>query len=284
MQDYRSGKKSLELACWVAGAGAFGVFLRWLQVQLNFDELGLAEPGALPVVVALYLPVCFFLFQYFVRRYEKDGLFPPEEFGACFSNTGHRLYTIIRIAAGLIICLGAALLFLQSETDLHASDYRILALLAFPAGLAFPIWLGSANRETQLPSWLLCLLSFLPMLFLAAWLIICYKLNTINSVIWSYIIELLAVTSAMFSFFRLGGYVFEKPNGRRCLGDCLFSAMICIMALADERYLGQQLFFIGLAIELLLCSWIIVKNLQQAEKSPQKEEEKKKNTGGFETL
>ena len=28
MEDFRSGKKSLELACYIAGAGAFGVFLR----------------------------------------------------------------------------------------------------------------------------------------------------------------------------------------------------------------------------------------------------------------
>ena len=34
-------KKSLEITCYVAGAGAFGVFLRWLQDQLAFDENGL---------------------------------------------------------------------------------------------------------------------------------------------------------------------------------------------------------------------------------------------------
>ena len=32
-------KKSLEITCYVAGAGAFGVFLRWLQDQLAFDEI-----------------------------------------------------------------------------------------------------------------------------------------------------------------------------------------------------------------------------------------------------
>ena len=28
LQEFRSGKKSLELICYIAGAGAFGVFLR----------------------------------------------------------------------------------------------------------------------------------------------------------------------------------------------------------------------------------------------------------------
>ena len=35
LQEFRSGKKSLELICYIAGAGAFGVFLRWMQLQLG---------------------------------------------------------------------------------------------------------------------------------------------------------------------------------------------------------------------------------------------------------
>ena len=53
MEDYRSGKKSLELACYIGGAGAFGVFLRWLQLQLAFNELGLPDPSAFHVGLIL---------------------------------------------------------------------------------------------------------------------------------------------------------------------------------------------------------------------------------------
>lgn len=44
LEEYRSCRKSLELGCYVAGGGAFGMFLRWLQLQLGFNELGLADP------------------------------------------------------------------------------------------------------------------------------------------------------------------------------------------------------------------------------------------------
>ena len=36
-------KKTLEINCYVLGAGAFGVFFRWLQDQMAFNEEGLVD-------------------------------------------------------------------------------------------------------------------------------------------------------------------------------------------------------------------------------------------------
>ncbi len=60
LQEFRSGKKSLELICYIAGAGAFGVFLRWMQLQLAFNELGLAEKSSFHAVGGgrRVLPLC----------------------------------------------------------------------------------------------------------------------------------------------------------------------------------------------------------------------------------
>ena len=54
MEEYRSGKKSLEIACYVGGAGAFGVFLRWMQHQMAFNELGLPEKSLFHPVLILF--------------------------------------------------------------------------------------------------------------------------------------------------------------------------------------------------------------------------------------
>ena len=102
MEDYRSGKKSLELACYIGGAGAFGVFLRWLQLQLAFNELGLPDPSAFHIGLILYVVAAALVFLYFVRRYENQHLYLPDEFPAAFSNTG-RLYLAVRIVAGLLL-------------------------------------------------------------------------------------------------------------------------------------------------------------------------------------
>ncbi len=279
LEEYRSGKKSLELSCYIAGAGAFGVFLRWIQLQLAFNELGLADRSILHAVLILFVLAGAGLFLYFIQRYEKERLYLPDEFSAAFSNNG-KLYLAIRILSGLILCAGAVLLFMQTDLDKNSSDYKILAVFAILAGISFPLWLGSANRNPTPNPWFLCATGFFPMLFYAAWIVICYKLNTINSVIWSYVVELAAVAASMFAFFRLGGYVFGKPKWKHTLFTCMFAAMLCITALADERYLGLQVFFIATAAELLLCSWIMVTNFRKGEAPPKKKE----NTGGFESL
>ena len=46
-------KKSLETSCYVCEAGAFGVFFRWLQDQMAFDEAGLADRSVVNYLVPL---------------------------------------------------------------------------------------------------------------------------------------------------------------------------------------------------------------------------------------
>ena len=91
---------------------------------------------------------------------------------------------------------------------------------------------------------------------------------------------MVAVGASMFAFFRLGGYVFGRPKWKRTLFSCMLATMLCITCLADGRYLGMQIIFVGLAASLLYCCWVMVKNLQKGE-APKK---KKKSTGGFESL
>ena len=279
MEEYRSGKKSLEIACYIGGAGAFGVFLRWLQLQLAFNELGLPDPSAFHILLILYVVAAALVFLYFVNRYEKQRLYLPDAFPPAFSHTG-KLYLAARILSGLVVSAGGVLLYMQAEADRNSADYRFIAVLAIASGLAFILWMSCADRDPQPNTWILCVLSFIPMLFLAAWVVICYKVNTINSVIWSYAPELVAVAASMFAFFRLGGYAFGRPRWKDCLFCCMLATMLCITCLADSRYLGMQVIFVGLVAEQLLCCWVMVKNLQKGE-APQK---KKKSTGGFESL
>lgn len=279
LEEYRSGKKSLELACYIGGAGAFGVFLRWLQLQLAFNELGLPDPSLFHPVLFLYAVAAAIVFLYFVHRYEKQRLYLPDNFPEAFSNVG-RLYLAARIVSGLLVSAGGILLYMQTEADRNSSDYRLIAILAVLSGIAYILWMTAANRDPQPSIWLLCLFSFLPMFFLAAWMVICYKINTINSVIWSFAPEMVAVAASMFAFFRLGGYVFGRPKWKHCLFICMFAAMLCISCLADERYLGMQIIFVGLAAQLLFCSWVMVKNFRKGD-APRKKE---KSTGGFESL
>ena len=259
-------KKSLEICCYVSSAGAFGVFLRWLQTQLAFDDAGLAEKSVFHFLVPLFILACAVVFLRFVDRARNDRYYLPDDFCGALENKG-RLFAIVRVAAGALVAIGALLLLAECETDKDALFLRILAVLGFLSGISFPLVLSAANRPSARPRGL-CLFSALPILLFAFWLITCYKMNDINSVVWQYAIEIVTVIAAMEAFFRIAGFAFGSPNAWRSLFFSMFGAMLCVMSLADSRYMGMQLMLLGSAIMLILCTWIMIKNLQQRKPQP----------------
>ena len=262
-------KKVLEISCYVAGAGAFGVFLRWLQDQLAFNEYGLADRSALHFMLPLYILVCAVVFRRFVKRYDRDGIQIPESFGAAFRNEGW-LFAALRWIFGLLMFVGGLVLLMTSELDKYAGMLRALSIIAMLAGPCFIALMTLANREKADPN-LLCALSFVPIFLYATWLIYCYRANSINSVIWSYVVEVGTVIMAMVAFFRVAGYPFDAPKPRRCLFDVMFAGMLCLLSLADERYMGMHIILFSTALVFLFCNWALICNLQEP-----KEEEKPK--------
>ena len=274
-------KKSLEVSCYVCGAGAFGVFFRWLQDQLAFDEAGLNQKSVFNLLVPVLIVAAALMFQRFVSRMKEQKLFAPEGFCEALYNPG-TLFAAARWAAGLLMLGGAALLLMTSETDPHAELIRVLCLLAALSGLAFPLVLGAANYDYLAHERLVRLGMMLPVLMYALWLILCYMQNAYNSVPWSYAIEIVALIAAMLGFFRVSGFAFRVPDGHRALCASMMGAAMCIMALADERYMGMQLILLASAGMLLLYVWILVRNLEK--RQPKKKDGPEIDAGGFENL
>ncbi|MEI3084743.1 MAG: hypothetical protein V8S87_01340 [Oscillospiraceae bacterium] len=205
-------KKSLEITCYVAGAGAFGVFLRWLQDQLAFDENGLSEPSVFNFLVPLMLLAAAWMFTRFINKIEDDKLYVPRDFCDALFNPG-KLFAVARWAIGLLMCLGSVVLLMTSETDVDADFIRIICLLGFLSGLAFPFVLGSANYDEFANVRFVRLCMMMPILLFSAWLILCYKQNSYNSVVWSYVIEMATIIVALLAFFRIAGYAFFARTG-----------------------------------------------------------------------
>ena len=275
-------KKSLEISCYVAGAGAFGVFFRWLQDQMAFDEAGLAERSVFNYLVPLVILASALLFNRFIERARGEKLYIPMEFCQALRNEG-KLFTIARWTCGLVMALGGVVLIATSETDKDAELLLALAILAIASGLAYPLVLGSANDKygkLRHPA-LACLGTTLPIALYALWLVICYKQNALNSVIWSYLIEMMAIITAMMAFFRAAGFAYGSVKSWQSFFTIMMGVMMSIMALADDRYMGMHLIMLGSAMQLLMYEWLLIMNMQ---KKAVKLREEKPSEDGFERL
>ena len=275
-------KKSLEITCYVAGAGAFGVFLRWLQDQLAFDENGLSEPSVFNFLVPLMLLAAAWMFTRFINKIQDDKCYVPRDFCDALFNPG-KLFAVARWAIGLLMCLGSGVLLMTSETDVDADFIRIICLLGFLSGLAFPFVLGSANYDEFANVRFVRLCMMMPILLFSAWLILCYKQNSYNSVVWSYVIEMATIIVALLAFFRIAGYAFFAPNWRKCMLAIMMGAAMCIMSLADERYMGMHIIMLSAALMLILYNWILFKNLRKKVKRSEIQEPQS-DEGGFEQI
>ena len=259
-------KKALELSCYVAGAGAFGVFLRWLQVMIAFNDLGLVDRSAFNVLVPAFVIAAAVVFLRFLNQDERDHLYVPEDLCGALSND-YRVFSILNWLAGIIVLTGALALLAKSETDKFVRFLRVLAALGAVYGVTAPLMLELAHREEDRKT-LLCLLSLPPILLFAAWLVYLYRRNSINSVLWSYVPEMVTVVVVMFAYARIAGFAFDTAKPLRARFDCMMGAALCLMCLADERYMGMQLMLAGTAVQLMLYNWAMICNLQEGKEPP----------------
>jgi hypothetical protein len=255
--------RALETCCYVIGAGAFGVFTRWLQNVAGTNEEGLYNNSVWGVFVPLILIAGAFVFIGMVRRLNKDRYYFDEENSTALKNGG-KVYPVLRIAIGAVMAAGALLLIMQSEVDTEVNLLRVVGLLGFLTGVSFPLMMKWYGEPLKRPG-LMRLFSMLPVLFFSAWLITTYKRNDINGVVWQYGVEVIAVSAAICAFFRMAGFSYDSVKPSRILFSSFFGIFMLIVTLGDERYLGQQVMLVASAAMLLYYDWVLIVNMKQRE-------------------
>lgn len=277
--------KALENTVFVLAAGAFGVFLRWLQLQLAFDEKGLCGPSVFNIIVPLFILIAAWVLR---RRIGQtlDALSLPVDFSSALSNAG-RFYAFLRWLLGAVMILGGVLMIRGSEVEKLVVMLRLLGGLAIVSGICFPLYLGWANREVKpRQRGLLCLLGLAPILLFSLWLVYDYMNNAINSVVWAFLVEVATVSTLMLSFFRLAGLAYGQFQPKKTLFWLQFGIFMSLTVLADSRSTGMQMVFFSAGMMLALTDFILLKKLREKTEEEKAVEKKEPEPfdGGIEKL
>ena len=156
---------------------------------------------------------------------------------------------------------------MSSELDANVTFLRVLSGFGLLSGISFPLLLSCANRPHAVKNSTITLLAIFPLFFFCTWLLTSYKQNSINPIIWMYAIEILTLIVDALAFFRIAGFAYGVPDAKKTMFNCMLGAMLSLMSLADNRYLGQQIMFLAVALMFILVVWIMIANLKVREET-----------------
>ena len=242
--------------------GAFGLLLRWLQWEIIYDEASGLPLANMPVsyLVVLYLAVMTAVLWWLSGRMGAElGSEEPEK---AMAETG-RLVNVLLIIAALAAGGGSALMFLKESSVLMRANALLGILSAFTL----------ANYPT-LSRWggFGAVLSLLPVAFFSLWIVLFYKTNAVNPIVWEYGIQILAIAGALLASYRLSSCLFYRSDPRKTIFACALGQAISLTVLMDNASTGARVLFAGWAIGLGVLCWVLVRNFG-TEPEEKKEEE-----------
>lgn len=256
---------ALETSCYVAGAGAFSVFIRWLQTMLAYNEEKLVDRSVFNLLVPAIIIASIFLFRGFIKKFQKERYFVSEDFFEAFKNDS-KIYSVLRWLAGIIMIVGSVMLLMECEVDREAKFLRILSFGGVMTGIYFPLLLASANKPHVTKTATTCFLTAFPIVFYCFWLITCYKENAINPVLWDYATEIFTLIVCIMSSFYIASFPYSVQKPWRAMFFAMLGCALCIMMMADDRYMGMKLMYFGSAAMQLYYVWVMICNMNQKEK------------------
>ena len=243
-------KNAWVICCCTAVLAAFGTFFRWLQDQVCFEaETGLAVRGSIwPYAVALMIVIAAVVLAVVCFRMKNQPhTYFPDSLPAALA-ASPRVRAIGGIVLGALLAVGGLWLLLGSGTLASPGLQRVLAVLAIASGAV------------------VC--ASMPIVLLAFWLIVSYKVNIINPTVSAYAVEILALCAALIASYEFAGFAYGRPKAIKSIFWSQFAAFLCITALPDDRAGGQQLMLAAIAGILLFQSYLTASNIRPAVSGP----------------
>lgn len=237
--------------------GVFGAFLRWLQNTSAYDsETGCVIPMHPTSIVFLAYCVlaaaiiCGITFLW-LRRYDRHG-----DIAALRSVT--ILPTVFGWMLGVVFVLCACVIMFSAGSSRFPTAQRLLGAGGILGGLCFPFLFGKRDgRDHGLGRTAATVLT----LFCCFWLVFSWRGHSENPVLWSYVIEVLAVAANAVAFYYIAAFHYGAGRSNRALLSVQFAVFFNVTTLFDTRSTAESAMFLLCVGMLLLTELILIENM-----------------------
>lgn len=251
-------KNTLTIPAATLVMGIFGAFLRWLQSMIIFEETGLVTPGeTISVVYTVYSLLAAAAMVCIARIWKKRF--------ACPTDVSTALHVCSALPTAItwgfcVICGIAALVLMFTAGSAHYPTMQrcfgaagIVAAACFPA---LPIRQGEgASARTGA--------AYLP-LFFCYWLVLLYRTDAENPVLWAYAPEILAVAAGTMAFYYVAAYFYGRARPAAALLFLQLSAFLNLCVAFDTMSVAHKALFLVTAGMSLLLEYLLVSNAPEA--------------------
>lgn len=249
--------------------GALDLLFRWLQCQSFFDaETGLPARGsALSAIVVVLLVLTVGALWWLSGKLSPE-LRDVEPETALYPT--NRLIGALVPAAGVLAAIGAAVMFFTEEELL----LRITALAGLLAAAALGLY-------PSLPRWggFGAALSVVPVVFFSLWLVVFYRANATDPIVWEYGVEVLGIAGCLLGAFRLCGLLFYRTKPRQSLFAVGLGLSLAMTELMDLGSAGERIVFFGWALGFGALCWALSRNFDVQGPLPTEAAPKKETQG-----
>lgn len=267
-------KQAITMCSSVLVAAAFCGFARWIQNQAAFElETGLMKPNHFSSTFTLVL--CLLAIGgivLLVRYLWYRGYYPPKTYVEIISGPEKWVRMVTRGIAGVMV-IGAVIAFLIAGYELYSSIVRTLCLLAVAAAWSF-VKLSEQPYTEKKSTLLQTVWCALPVVMYVYWIIVSYRTHAAVPAVWSYAVEVFAISASILGTFYFAGYGFEYPRPYAALGCLMTGAFLSLVTLLDSRNIGLALMMAAGAAMQLYFAWMIITSMREEWPEEQEAEEK----------
>ncbi|MBQ3010047.1 MAG: hypothetical protein IJD81_02520 [Oscillospiraceae bacterium] len=254
-------KDAVTMGSYVLIAAAFSAFVRWIQNQAAFElETGLAKPDTIwGEATFLFCLISVVGIVWLVRRLWYRGLYPAQTYVQVIHGKQEWLHRITRCIAGLMV-IGAVIAFLVAGYQLYSSIVRTMCVLAIVTAWAF-VKLNEVPFEEEPSPHKQTLLAAIPVIMYIYWLVVSYRTHAAVPAVWSYALEVFAISASILGMFFFAGYGFDFPRPYAALGWLMTGALLSLVTLLDSRNIGQSLMFVAGAAMQMYYAYMIITSM-----------------------